>query len=376
MHGDARYPHDLERWWLQAACRAAGMEDPDAAIESLEADAARLSDRFTTERPEGFVDYFSVPRSLAAYGIMFFPQTLVRTRLVLREARPPGDPEPMRVLDLGCGTGAASLAALLELPARAISLTAVDRSADALATLTALFAGGRDLWPKASIETIRQDARRDGLAGPFEIVLASFVVNELFADGTDAACLEWLHTQLSRLSPGGRLVILDPAGQGPCGRLQRLRDRLAANGRYRIVAPCPHHGSCPMLRGGEGYCHDVRPWRVPESLNLINRRMFRSVHDLKYGLLAVANEPPPPPAEALRARLVAPMHRTKGRFLTRACCADGQLRKLEIMTRGFSREQIDAVESLSRGDRVRLDGLRLLGDGKTWRVEKMDPIAD
>ena len=79
------YPHELESWWLAAACRATGSDDRVAALQRLESAAARLSDQFTVDRPKTFQDYASDPLSLAAYGILFFPQTFARVSLVIGE---------------------------------------------------------------------------------------------------------------------------------------------------------------------------------------------------------------------------------------------------------------------------------------------------
>ena len=121
-----------------------------------------------------------------------------------------------------------------------------------------------------------------------------------------------------------------------------------------------------------GYCHDVRSWRVPDSVNLINRRMFLSVHDLKYSLLVIQRSPPPATRNPNLFRMAGPMHRDKARVATYGCCGDGTLRKIELMTRGLSRAQIDALASHERGDCLQMTNPRLLGDNRTWRVETLE----
>lgn len=401
------YPHELESWWLTAACRATGCDDHVAALQRLETAAARLSDQFTVDRPSLFRDYASDPVSLAAYGVMFFPQTFARVSLVIGECltsgvfdeswkivsrrgaearseegeaedKNPATPRSVRqVLDLGCGSGASILAAAMMLQNRSLALHAVDHAPAALAALRQVFEDCRMLWPAASLTTHARDVHADGIPGSFDLILASFVLNELFPTGDEPHAELWLRQQLRRLSPGGSLVVLEPAGAVTCERLQRLRNCLAGDPAFTIVAPCPHRLPCPMLGAHGGFCHDVRAWRVPDSVNLINRRMFRSVHDLKHGLLAVQRNAAAPQADtpATRFRMVGPMNRDKARVATYGCCNDGTLRKIELMTRGLSRAQVDALAAQERGDRLRMVNPKLLGDNRTWRVEALEPVA-
>ena len=374
------YPLELESWWLSAACRATGISDHVEALRLLESAAAQLSTRFTVDRPAAFRDYSSDPHSLAAYGSLFFPQTFARVSVVIDEClgslafsdvRPP---TALQILDLGCGTGSATLAAALILQNRPLLLQAVDHAPAALASLRRLFDDCHPLWPAATLSTHARDAQEDGLPGVFDLILASFVLNELFPDGSDPRADVWLQNQLLRLSPNGCLILLEPAGTSACNRLQRLRDRLVRNPEFTVVAPCPHRQPCPMFGANCGYCHDVRSWRVPDSVNLINRRMFLSIHDLKFGFLAIQRATPALEPPTSLFRMVGPMNRDKARVATYGCCGDGTLRKIELMTRGLSRLQIDALAAHERGDRLHMVNPRLLGDHRTWRVEALAPF--
>jgi ribosomal protein RSM22 (predicted rRNA methylase) len=329
--------------------------------------------------------------SLAAYGIFFFPQTFMRMRAVLREWRTASgetffaenqrENRPFRILDLGCGAGASTLAAAMALRGHVVAITAVDHSPQALAALRRLFDATRGKFcPDATLETLPLDARADGVAGVFELILASFVVNELFPSAEDAVIERWLRAQLNRLSPHGALVMIEPAGAATCERLQRLRNHFADDPSVAILAPCPHALPCPLFGAERGWCHDVRSWRVPDSVNLINRHMFRSVQDLKHGLLILGRRTPGPrqppwQQDADCFRMIAPMKRTKGCITTCGCFGDGTLHDVEIMTRALTHDQKDALMAFDRGDVFRAIGGRLLGNGRTRRVNALEPLC-
>ncbi len=375
------YPEFLENWWLEEAARELG-ECDDAVWESLEAEVAALSDRFTIERPGAFRDYTGTPHALLAYGLFFFPQTFVRTACVLRElsaAAPlPQEAAPLRLLDVGCGVGGAAAAALLACAGRPARLTAVDHSVSALALFRRLAA---DLAPHgvaAEVETHAGDAALLP-EGPFDLILASFVLNELIPPAAgDTPFRAWVGQALSRLAPGGRLVILEPAGTATSVRLQRLRDVLTADGAARILAPCPHHRPCPLLGAALGYCHDVRAWTPPASLVRLNRRLFRSIYDLKHSFLALARpESTAAPwfGDPECCRTVAPINRTKGKLETRGCFGDGALRALEHMTRTLSKQEEKAIVAWDRGSLLHTGPLQCLGDAQTFRAAQLARLA-
>jgi ubiquinone/menaquinone biosynthesis C-methylase UbiE len=114
----------------------------------------------------------------------------------------------LRVLDLGCGTGASTAALLAVAPDARI--TAVDASAGMLARAAA------KPWP-AQV-SFRRSAAEDlagaGVTGPFDVIFAAYLVRNL-AD-PDAV----LRSLLPLLRPGGRLAVQDYTLSG--ARLHRL----------------------------------------------------------------------------------------------------------------------------------------------------------
>ncbi|TDQ55568.1 class I SAM-dependent methyltransferase [Actinorugispora endophytica] len=109
--------------------------------------------------------------------------------------RLPGNGAGLRLLDLGCGTGA-STAALLDAAPKA-EIVGVDASAGMLATARA------KPWP-ANVRFVRAGAEElaeAGVTGPFDAVLAAYLLRNC-AD-RDAA----LADMRDLLRPGGRLAV-------------------------------------------------------------------------------------------------------------------------------------------------------------------------
>ncbi len=370
------YPGQLEHFWREEARKLWGFLPEDVLLERVRPHVQALSDRFTTERAGIAEAYGDDAVARVAYGLFFFPQTYARTQFVLRECwRPPAGGGPVRILDLGAGTGAAGLAALRRLGSRPSHVRAVDRSAGALDALARAAAACRELWPGGLVETDRSDLTvPTGPTDLHDLILCSFTLNEL-ADrepAFDAAA--WVRDLMAGLAPGGLLVVIEPALKVTARRLEVLRDRVAAEGWGRIAGPCLHHAPCPMRAEGRFWCHEVRRWTPPPLAEKINRTLFRDLPNLKFSFLALTGRarPPDPPhraepsacGDAARARLVAPMKRERGKFVARGCAADGALHDYELLTRHLTAEQRLAVAALERGARVQWSDLKPLGNAR------------
>ena len=364
------YPPELEQYWIQRATRLLGCSTPADAFDRIRPAVARLSDLFTIARPDDFARYGNDAEAQLAYGLFFFPQTYVRTRMVLQECRnaqrwtPPAG-RPLRILDLGAGPGAGLLAATHELAGSDLSLCALDHAAGSLATL-------REILEQQG-QTV--ETREGQLLSPlpagdnWDLILCSFALNEAVEGTPDCDVPAWIRGMIQHLQPGGLLVILEPALDAAAERMEALRDQIAQEGHGCIVAPCLHHLACPLRREKRGYCHEVRRWTLPDSVAYLNRHLFRDLQVLKFCFLAITNtERPAPTPDPAQARLVAPVDLQNGKLVTRGCASDGRLYTYELLTRHLSRAERDNVADMERGSRVRWPGLQPLKDGRTLRA--------
>lgn len=391
MTSTSPYPSPLENWWLQRTRRLLKLSDTQNALQLLEPEVRRLSDLFTTKRASGFESYENDARALAAYGLFFFPQTFTRVGFPLRELlayrgwTPPAE-RPLRILDLGAGSGAALFGAVRMLQAQGhtgpMEATAVDQSQESLTLARTIAHDLTDLWPQTSW-TMREGNLGRPSTWPstprqWDIILLSFSFNEAFFDQAIDAQLAWLEQVQERLAPGGILLLLEPALRETSEQLERLRDRLGEQRAWTIAGPCLHHRHCPLLSEGKFWCHEVRQWQPPESLSFINRKLYRSVQSLKFSYLALENTPRMEDGGgeggAGKARLIAPMTEVKGKFITSGCAADGRKHGYELQTRGLSKPQRKWLHTMERGDIVELFPLTPLGNGEVFRLGGMEAI--
>ena len=365
-----------------------GRSDRPAVLSRLLPAVADLSDTFTRLRQPGFDDYASCLDSLLAYGFFYFPQSFMRATFAVGELLSrhvhlfPDAGRPVRILDLGAGSGGSGLGAVHAFASSrssaALHLTAVDRSATSLELLRELLDEMRpSLRPGLVLETRTSDVVASvGRRESYDVILAGFVLNEVFQDRPHADALKWLTSLLPRLQSGGFILVLEPATHPCARRLQHVRDRFAILDDVRILAPCLHRAPCPMNHEADSVCHEVRRWQPPPSASWLNRHLRREIHLLRFSFLTLQRASPLPLVHAgpHSARLVAPIHHANGRFISRGCADDGRLWACEWLTRHLDPGARRAMAEWERGDMVSLEPGRILGDMRTWRCQT--PIRD
>ena len=244
----------LVRAWRRV--RGSTADAPSLTAEErrdVVAGAQRLSRGLTRERDLAGARYFEDPQLLGAYLLLYWPRSYAQAASVLREI---GGAHG-RVLDVGSGPGPLALAAL---DAGATNAVAIDRSAAALAVAQTLADSSRAEEPSRGrgLETLRWEPARPLPDGPFDLVLAGHVLNELYGDDI-AARATLVEAMLSRVAADGFVVLLEPALRETSRALLALRDRLVAAGAT-VRAPCLYRGDCPALVRPGDWCHAERPW--------------------------------------------------------------------------------------------------------------------
>ena len=351
------YPKIGEDYWLNFAQKLTGLTGEEA-LEKITPAVGRLSDLFTVDRPEKkFPDYFSDNELLSAYGLFFLPQSFVRTTYALRfitEARqwkPPSS--PLRILDLGSGPGSCGIACahyFKQLGVAELELNALDHSAMALSALEPF--AEAVLGNQCSVKTRIGDAHRAETwpEGPFDIIIAGFVLNEM-KSLSQPALIQWVESMKDRLTPGGLILILEPALKVTSQRLQKLSDEIAVQDIVTRIGPELDAHPCPQLVDGVHWSHEVRHWQIPSTTEFINRKLHRDLRDVRFTFAAFSNQKIKS-LDRSDIRIVSDIQIIKGllRFIG---VQNGQLQTVEVSTRGLSKHDVKVLASkFERGDIV------------------------
>ncbi|MFO1102021.1 MAG: small ribosomal subunit Rsm22 family protein [Methylocystis sp.] len=316
---------------LAAAVEARLSGRPQAMLRER---ARRLSDGYRARQPT--LETIRDESDALAYAATRMPATyaaIVTALGRLKEECP--EFAPQRMLDAGCGLGAAACAAATAWPGIA-EIALLDRSALFLRLAAGLM---RDGGPAAAIETILADlaAPRATDAAPFDLVVAGYALTEI-AESELPAVADRLWAQT-----GGALVIVEPGTPRDHARLMGVRSRLLALGAH-IIAPCPHQAPCPLP--APDWCHF--------SVRLARRRAHRQVkgadapfEDEKFAYLAVGRfRAASPPS----ARIIGPRRANKtGVSLT--LCADKAFRETFIPKR--DKPRYEKIRRKDWGDPLR-----------------------
>jgi SAM-dependent methyltransferase len=247
---------DLGR--IVAAARAA-FPVPSSRRRDLPGAVRDLSRLLTRERSDLRRPYWVSPRFAAAYLHYFLPWNVYRLAWLLPGLDLPRRPDAV-MLDLGSGPLTLPLAlwcARPELRGRPLTFICADTAASVLET-------GRDILRLLSGDACpwRIVLRRGPLekslaryAAEADCVMAGNVLNELPSAGrafTEEDAARLMDLLASRLSPGGRVLLVEP-GTRLGGSIIALARREALLRGLFPLAPCTHSAPCPMLAPFPGF---------------------------------------------------------------------------------------------------------------------------
>ncbi len=339
-----KLPSQLPEGWLTHvhACADRVLGAPKRPLVEL---VTEVSERYTKRRDE--LASTRHGDALQARTRFFLPRDVIKVLHPLRELHDAGliPQRAWNVLDLGCGVGTTSLGAVwfAELiGGEGLNVTGVDESADACRMFSELAAQASQVAVQTRVADLR---RKPSLGGPYDFVLMGLVLNEL--DEQEASDLVLWAAQF--LTDEGALIILEPALRDPTRRLQALRDRLVDE--LTVFAPCLHTAPCPMLENPRDWCHEDRPFELPNELEQVaraaNLRTGRST--FAYLTLRRDGRRLGTNCGAKHFRVVSSRLKSKGKLELMGCRGDGVLEKLRRLDRHAS-EANQAFGDAGRGD--------------------------
>ncbi|MEW1753855.1 small ribosomal subunit Rsm22 family protein [Streptomyces angustmyceticus] len=251
---------------------------------------------------------------VAAYAAYRMPATFeaVRAALAAFAARVP-DWSPATHTDIGGGTGAATWAAAATWDGH--RSTVLDWAQPALDL-------GRELAAKTLPDTEwRRQTIGAGLTVPdgTDLVTVSYVLGELRPEDRRAVVA-------AAAAAATAVVLIEPGTPDGYLRIREARTQLTEAG-LRIVAPCPHSGTCPIVPG-EDWCH----FAARVSRSSLHRQVKGGslpYEDEKFSYVAAtALDAAPAPARITRK----PQLR-KGQVLLDLCTAQDGLQRTTVTKR-------------------------------------------
>lgn len=342
---------------------------PGAPV-SLAEDVARLSRLLTRERDGLSHAYLRDQGLRKAYLTYFLPPNLAKMQVPLRELclHPHNllTKERLQVLDLGTGPGTAVLGIREFFRERGsgqqLEFTAVDQVGENLKEAEALFreaGGGTD--SRAVLTTVRSgiEAIAERSGGPFDIIVLSNVLNEMFLRETDriGKRMELVRNIMTRLlAADGSCIIIEPALQETSRDLLMVRDAIVDGGSH-VYSPCLVQGHCPALVNPRDWCHEDRHWEPPDVVRDLDAATGLRKDSLKFSYLILRKD-----SRSLADvcgprsyRVVSEPLASKGKLEFYFCGNEG--RRLATRLDKDASPANGPFEFLQRGDIVRVEGL-------------------
>ena len=379
------FPKEVESWWWTHAVERWPEMSEEKLLNTLRQEIVEQSDRFNKARSFDASAYGARDLSVLAYGNFYFSRTWMAARFALAELlsvcqwTPPAK-GPIRILDLGSGSGASGLACLSSLRenriANPLELHAFDYSSKSLAYLKDLHRSCADLWPNTRIKTERNDLRNPSpkmISQRYDLVLMGFSFNEIMQDLELEERVKGLKEITNCLKRSGFLLLTEPAESEICRSLHQTVARLKEleEGLF-ILAPYWNGMPCPMAReNGKYFSHEVRKYPVVERVERLNRPLRLEIREVKFGFSILGSTSPEPvPKTPNLLRLISPVKKRKGTISFFGMAANGGERFYEFQRRDLSKEVMNQLLGLQRGDLLQIEGeLSASEDGRIRLTE-------
>lgn len=298
----------------------------------------RLRDTFLAGKPPGG-SYWNSLSDLASYDFTFAQRIGWKWDAVTRELKTRGwSPPAGPLLDWGCGSGVAGRS-LLETFSDLDTLRVFDHSALAMQFAVTR---GRQLFPKANIETAAAAALEDGLVGT---LVVSHVLNELDEAGGRA-----LRQAIDRAQA---VLWVEPGTSVDSRALIAMREALRE--QFHLIAPCTHQAACGLLASGNErhWCHHFAspPAGIMADSNWVRfaQRAGIDLRSLPYSFLVLERrgmrEPVPGLLPEGWSRVLGEPRVYKGFAKVLSCQADG-VRELELQ----KRDAPEVFKAMKSGD--------------------------
>jgi len=191
-----------------------------------------------------------------------------------------GNQEQVRIIDLGCGSGAMAQANVCFVKSAhnedaKIQVQLVDGSSH---LLDAAVSGLNKIDQKASVR-----AHKGDLAGlivdkyvsdknPFTFINLGYVWNEIVKNRSARQKISKLFSAVIRNETESLITVIEPGSQDQSRAAMELREELIEQG-FMPLYPCPHSNSCPLLEMSRDWCYSEITWAHPPVQKFIDSQI-------------------------------------------------------------------------------------------------------
>ncbi len=385
-----QYPKEIENWWWKNTLQKWPEHSEEKILNLIRKEIVLQSDRFNKLRSFDSKSYGSRDLSILAYGNFFFPRTWNAMKTCASEAlsiRGWNKPSkgPIRILDIGSGSGASGLSVLHLLKNsgfnNSVLMDAWDYSGKSLSFLKNIHKDLNYLWPKSKLQTKRIDLLNSAnhkAKEKFDLIVMGFSLNEILESQDLTESVNWLTQITNLLSPNGFLIITEPAEKEVCKNLHRISAQISNHSKnYFLHAPYFNGLECPLIEGNSHfYSHEVRKNLTTERMAKINRFLRLEIHLLKFGFSIIGKRQPNCfPNDSSICRLVSPINKNKGTLTFIGIAGDGMEYRYEIQKRDIKPDEIKFLLKLERGDVLRFESLETGKEKNKIRIPRFRSIS-
>ena len=386
------FPNDIGEWWWEEAQSRWPDLSEDKLLNLLRQEIVKQSDRFNKFRNFDCDAYGKRDLSILAYGNFYFSRTWSAMAFSMAEALylrgwVPPQKGPIRVLDLGSGTGASGLSCLQILRNAGIEnhiqLEAVDYSSKSLAFLKKLHASKFAHWSNTRISTKKLDLRfltEEMDRRKYDLILLGFSINELICDDQkddDEFYKKLLFSLPGFLKTNGFAVITEPAEKDTCHLLhQKCFELVNSHKELHLHSPYFNDAFCSLAqRKAKYFSHEVRKILPFFLVEKINRPLNLEIRKVKFGLSIIGLQTPKPIGrEREVCRIISPIKKRKGTVSFIGMNHNGTEYKYELQRRFLSKKEVDDLMQLNRGDILELKNTEIDEQSDRIRIEKYDDL--
>ena len=238
------------------------------------------------------------------------------------------------ILDLGAGTGTASIGLVMLLAKLGfegkLSLTLVEPDRTVARLAPAALGALKDVCDLRFRESVRGDDvdgfLRARLPERFDLVLMLDVLTEMFPRDDYVAGVGALATRLlkDKVKRTGFLVLVEPALKKVSELLSQVGTEHARSGGA-VYGPCPTGGRCPAIERKGGFCFHSAVVPMSPLLQSVSARCGLARHEVNFSYLSISPSGRMPPAPAFESwgRIVSFPRRVKKGFNYHVCTPGG-----------------------------------------------------